>query len=213
MNVNQDLVSYIEAEILPRYDQFDRAHRRPHAEMVIRRSLELAELLNANADMAYTIAAYHDTGLAEGREHHHEVSARIIRDDPNLRRWFNEEEIDIMADAAEDHRASADRPPRTLYGRIVADADRFIDPESIIRRTILYGLDHYPNLAREEHFQRMADHLHKKYGRSGYLRLWVEQSNNAYQLEQLRLIIDKEELMRQWFNKLWEQLPTPPTHL
>ena len=213
MNVNRELVSYIEAEILPRYEQFDRAHRRPHAEMVIHRSLKLAEQLNANADMAYTIAAYHDTGLAEGREHHHEVSARIIRTDPNLRRWFSEEEINIMADAAEDHRASADRPPRTLYGRIVADADRFINPESIIRRTILYGLDHYPTLSREEHFQRMADHLRKKYGRGGYLHLWVEQSDNAYQLEQLRLIIDKEELMRQWFDKLWEQLPTPSTPL
>ncbi len=213
MNVNRELVSYIEAEILPRYDLFDRAHRRPHAEMVIHRSLKLAERLNANADMAYTIAAYHDTGLAEGREHHHKVSARIIRNDQNLRRWFSEEEINIMADAAEDHRASADRPPRTLYGRIVADADRLIDPESIIRRTILYGLDHYPTLSREEHFQRMADHLHKKYGRGGYLRLWVEQSDNAYQLEQLRLIIDKEELMRQWFDKLWEQLPTPSTSL
>ncbi|MDE7165902.1 MAG: HD domain-containing protein [Bacteroidaceae bacterium] len=213
MNVNRELVSYIEAEILPRYDLFDRAHRRPHAEMVIHRSLKLAEQLNANADMAYTIAAYHDTGLAEGREHHHKVSARIIRNDPNLRRWFSEEEINIMANAAEDHRASADRPPRTLYGRIVADADRFINPESIIRRTILYGLDHYPTLSREEHFQRMADHLRKKYGRGGYLHLWVEQSDNAYQLEQLRLIIDKEELMRQWFDKLWEQLPTPSTPL
>lgn len=198
--VNPELQAYVEAEILPRYDAFDKAHQRGHAEMVICQSLQLAEQLGVDENMAYAIAAYHDTGLTEGRELHHKVSAQIIRNDKRLRQWFTEEQIEVMADAAEDHRASNEKPPRTIYGRIVAEADRFIDPEDIIRRTVQFGHDHYPTLSREEHYERMVQHLHEKYGRNGYLRLWFPDSPNAQRLEELRCIIDDESQLRKWFD-------------
>ncbi len=198
--VNPELQAYVEAEILPRYDAFDKAHQRGHAEMVIRQSLQLAERLGVDVNMAYAIAAYHDTGLTEGRELHHKVSAQIIRNDKRLRQWFTEEQIEVMANASEDHRASNEQPPRTIYGRIVAEADRFIDPEDIIRRTVQFGHDHYPTLSREEHYERMVQHLHEKYGRNGYLRLWFPDSPNAQRLEELRCIIDDEEQLRKWFD-------------
>lgn len=201
MVINAELKKYVEQNIIPQYDSFDKAHQRDHVLMVIQQSLELAEKLGADADMAYAIAAYHDTGLCEGREHHHEVSARIIRADQTLRKWFAEEQINIMADAAEDHRASSGHEPRTIYGRIVAEADRFIDADTIIRRTIQYGIDHYPELDREGHYQRMLSHLHEKYGRNGYLHLWFEDSPNAERLRQLQGIIDDEAMLRQLFNQ------------
>ena len=149
MNVNEELIRYVEREILPRYDAFDRAHRRDHALTVIAASLRLARYYEVNPDMVYAVAAYHDTGLREGRERHHEASARIVRGDRNLRRWFTEAEVATIAEAAEDHRASSGRPPRTIYGRIVAEADRVIDCETTLRRTVQYGLEHAPELDRE----------------------------------------------------------------
>lgn len=200
-NITALLQAYVEREILPRYDHFDKAHQRDHALMVIRQSLEIAAHLEVDMDMVYTIAAYHDTGLCEGRDLHHEVSARIIRADQQLRRWFSEEQIETMADAAEDHRASAKQPPRTIYGRIVAEADRFIDPVTIIRRTIQYGLDHYPDLTREGHYERMVSHLNEKYGRNGYLKLWFPESPNTARLEKLREMMDDETLLRKIFDE------------
>ena len=199
--MNLELKGYIEREIIPRYDYFDQAHQRDHVMMVIQQSLDIAAKLDVDEDMVYTIAAYHDTGLCEGREHHHEVSARIIKADSNLRRWFTEEQILVMADAAEDHRASAKQAPRTIYGRIVAEADRFIDPVTIVRRTIQYGLDHYPELSREEQYQRMLTHLHEKYGRNGYLKLWFPDSPNAERLERLHDLIDDEPRLRELFEE------------
>ena len=76
-----------------------------------------------------------------------------------------------MREAVEDHRASAARPPRNLYGRIVAAADRLIDPDTVCRRTVQYGLAHYPALDREAHFRRFRDHLLEKYAAGGDLRL------------------------------------------
>lgn len=201
--MNPELQQYIEREIIPRYDHFDKAHQCDHVLMVIQQSLDIASHLDVDTDMVYAIAAYHDTGLCEGREHHHEVSAKIIKADMNLRRWFTEEQILVMADAAEDHRASAKQEPRTIYGRIVAEADRFIDPEIIVQRTIQYGLDHYPELGREEQYQRMLTHLKEKYGRNGYLKLWFPDSPNAARLERLRQIIDDENAVQQLFKKYY----------
>ena len=205
VTIRHNLQDYIERQILPQYDNFDAAHQRDHAEMVIRQSLELAEQTGADTEMAYVIAAYHDTGLCEGRERHHLVSGHIIRTDQNLPQWFSAEQIETMACAAEDHRASTEHAPRTLYGRIVAEADRFIDPVTIVRRTIQYGQEHYPELNREQHYERMLRHLHEKYGRNGYLKLWFADSPNALRLEKLRQIIDDEPQLRQLFNMYWEE--------
>lgn len=203
VTVNPDIVSYIEREIISRYDHFDAAHQRDHVNMVIQQSVEISKLLDVDVNMVYVIAAYHDTGLCEGRERHHEVSAQIIKADENLRRWFTEEQIQTMADAAEDHRASAKHEPRTIYGRIVAEADRFIDPETIVKRTIQYGLDHYPELSKEQQYDRMLQHLHEKYGRNGYLKLWFPESPNTARLEKLRQMIDNETEIKEIFISLF----------
>lgn len=209
--ITPELQQYVEQEILPRYDHHDAAHRRDHAETVINQSLVIARQLNAHGDsldedMVYAIAAYHDTGLCEGRERHHEASARIIRQDKELLRWFSEEQIEIMADAAEDHRASAKHAPRTIYGRIVAEADRVIVPETIIMRTIQYGLDHYPTLDREAHYERTMQHLREKYGDGGYLQLWFPDSPNAARLQQLRQIINDPTQLRDVFDTLFDKM-------
>ena len=202
--INQALLNYIEENVIPLYNNFDKAHRQEHVRMVISQSLELAAHLDVDINMVYAIAAYHDTGLCEGREHHHEVSARIIREDQFLPQWFTREQIDVMADAAEDHRASSDHEPRTIYGRIVAEADRQIDPMTIIQRTVQYGLDHYPELNREEHFRRMVSHLHEKYGRSGYLKLWFEDSPNACRPKELQNMMDDKVLLRELFDAFYK---------
>lgn len=190
--MKQDLKDYIEQEILSRYDKFDAAHRRDHAEKVIRESLKLAEGYEVDEDMVYTIAAYHDTGLMEDRKTHHLVSGRIMRVDMNLRKWFSEDQIEVMAQAVEDHRASTDHEPRSIYGRIVAEADRNIDPDIIILRTVQYGLSNYPELDRADHIKRALQHLDEKYSQHGYLKLWIPGSENERRLRQLWKMLEDQ---------------------
>ena len=199
--INTSLQTYVEQEILSRYDHFDAAHQRDHANDVIRRSLVLAEHYDVDVNMVYAIAAYHDTGLCEGRDTHHLVSGRIIREDGHLKNWFDETQIEAMAQAAEDHRASADHEPRSIYGKIVAEADRLINPDKVIKRTIQYGLDHYPELDKEAQYQRFRAHMMEKYTDSGYLKLWLPESENAAQLEILRQTIRDEKKLREAFEK------------
>lgn len=199
--VTPAIIAYVEQEILPRYDHFDAAHQRNHADEVIERSLALAKHYEVNNDMVYAIAAYHDTGLCQGRDMHHLVSGRIIREDTKLREWFDETQIETMAQAAEDHRASSGHEPRSIYGKIVAEADRLISPEKVIRRTIQFTQDHFPDYDKEQQFQRFREHLMEKYSDTGYLKLWLPESENAPRLEELRKIIRDEHKMREAFEK------------
>ncbi len=222
MDINATLEKYIFEEVVPRYASFDAAHKEDHALTVIRQALELLDgrdswaaaqadveplwLTPVSRAMLMTAAACHDLGLVNGRERHHLDSGIIIRADQRLREWFTEEQIEVIAQAAEDHRASGKGAPRSIYGMLIAEADRVIDQETIIRRTIQFGLKHYPDLCREGQLRRAREHLVEKYGRGGYLRLWIPWSSNAARLNALQdLIADPEALtstIDMIFNKL-----------
>ncbi|SKC47596.1 uncharacterized protein SAMN06298214_0785 [Bacteroidales bacterium WCE2004] len=211
MELNDTLVRFVEAEIIPRYAAFDKAHREDHARQVIARALDLAAHYPVDVNIVYAAAACHDLGLAVDRKTHHLESGRIIRGMAELRQWFTEEDIETIAQAAEDHRASSDHAPRSIYGRIVAEADRLIEPVTIIRRTVQYGLSHYPELPREGHWERTLEHMLEKYGDQGYLKLWIPESPNAVQLEALRAIIRDETALRAHFERIFdEELKSAP---
>lgn len=200
------LKEYIESEILPRYEGYDSAHRLDHICSVIRRSADLARGYDVDADMVYAIAAYHDLGICEGREFHHLSSARLMREDKNLRQWFSKEQIEIMAQAVEDHRASAKSAPRSVYGRIVAEADRQIDADTIVRRTIEYGLDNYPQLDRQGQFDRFKEHIEEKYARGGYLKIWIPGGENDLKLKAFQSEIEKPAALEIMFDKWYDKL-------
>ena len=199
--INPQLREYVEEHIIPLYDSFDAGHRRDHADTVVSQALEFCKYYDVNPDMVYAAAAFHDTGLREGRERHHLVSGEIIRSDKALPRWFSPEQIETIAQAAEDHRASLGHEPRSIYGRIVAEADRLIIPEVVIRRAIQYSLANYPDYDEASHLKRCVDHLREKYGDGGYLRLWIPESPNAARMEALRAIIRDESALGEIFRK------------
>ena len=203
-NVSLDLMEFVEQNILPRYNDFDRAHRLSHANHVIKNSLALALSTGADINMCYVIAAYHDLGLEGPRAIHHITSGKILRADRRLRRWFSDEQLKIMKEAVEDHRASASHAPRSIYGKIVAEADRDLEPEHVFRRTIEYGLDHYPEKSKEEQWERFLDHMEHKYSSHGYIKLWLPNSPNEKFIKEIRELIVDRKALRETFDKLFQ---------
>ena len=203
-NPSLDLVEFIETKILPQYADFDRAHNMEHVTRVIRSSLKLAQQTGADVNMVYTIAAYHDLGLTGPRAIHHITSGKILQTDARLKRWFSAEQIRLMKEAVEDHRASASRAPRSIYGKIVAEADRDLEPENVVRRTIQFGLANYAQLDREGHWQRLLQHLNEKYSTRGYIHLWISGSQNERWLNELRQLIEHPDQLRPVFEKLFD---------
>ena len=203
--MRESLHNYIYREIIPKYAAFDKAHREDHALMVIDRALSMGKQYDIDEEMLLTAAACHDLGLSVNRESHHSESGRIIREDKRLSEWFSPGQIETIAQAAEDHRASAKTLPRSIYGRIVAEADRLSVPETIIRRTVQFSLSHYPELDKEGHWRRTLEHLHEKYAEGGYLHLLIPGSPNEAPMKQLREIIKDEQRLRTIFESVFTE--------
>ena len=204
--VDAGLKAFAERYVLPRFAKFDAAHRADHARRVVARTMLLGSNYGLNPDMLYAAAVMHDVGLAQGREHHHLASGAAVRKSQALHRWFDADCIETIAQACEDHRAGRRSAPRSLLGRVVAEADRDVEPERIVRRTVEYGLDHYPTLDREGHWQRTLQHLHEKYAEGGYISLWLPDSPNAAPLSELRSLIADENSLRKLFDRLYDIL-------
>lgn len=203
----EEIRAFVDREIVPRYDAFDAGHSRDHVLTVMSQALKLAEFYpEVDRCILLVAAAYHDLGLINGREHHHTDSARIVREDERLKRWFTDEEIGTIADAAEDHRASSNHEPRTIYGRIVAEADRIIDGDTIVRRALQYGMKHEPGLDREGQYRRLMEHMREKYDYGGYLKLWIPESDNARHLEAFRQTLADEKAFRKMFDRIYQSL-------
>ena len=169
MEINKELKKYIEDKVLPRYNDNDKGHGIDHIMYVIDRSLRFAKTVdNVNLNMVYTIAAYHDVGHSIDAKNHEEVSAQILLDDIELRKYFTEEEIVTMSEAVADHRASLEYDPRSIYGKIVSSADRNTNLEVPFKRTYEYRKKHYGNTSLKQIMDESYEHLLNKFGKKGY---------------------------------------------
>ncbi len=207
-SVSLDLMEFIEKNILPRYSEFDKAHNMEHVTRVVRRSLEIARKLGADLNMSYTVAAYHDLGLSGPRAVHHITSGKILIADARLKRWFSQEQMKIMKEAVEDHRASASHAPRSIYGKIVAEADRDLEPEKVFRRTVQFGLSNYAEMDKEQQWRRFCEHMENKYSQNGYIKLWISGSPNEQSLRVIRKTIEDKRMLREVFDRIYDEEKT-----
>ena len=122
-----------------------------------------------------------------------------------LRKWFSPEQIKIMKEAVEDHRASASHEPRSIYGKIVAEADRDLEPEVVFTRAILFGIEHNPELDEEGQWKRFDRHMEEKYSTSGYMRLWIPKSPNEEKLREVRETIADKARLRKVFDRIYRK--------
>lgn len=204
-NVSLELMQFVETSILPKYNDFGRSHGLQHVQRVIEQSLQLAKKTGANVNMAYVVAAYHDIGMSGPRAIHHITGGKILAADQRLRKWFSEQQIVTMREAVEDHRASLSHAPRSIYGKIVAEADRDLSPEVVLTRTVQFGLENYPEKRMEEHWDRFVEHLRNKYSSEGYITLWIPNSPNEQHLRELRNIIADSTRLRKEFERIYER--------
>ena len=192
--MNPELVKYIESEIFPLYQRNEEGHGIKHIKTVIKRSLKFAKQYNANLDMSYTIAAYHDIGHYIDRKKHEIISAEIFMKDEKIKKWFTDEQRNIIKEAIEDHRASSDHKPRSIYGMIVSTADRtIIDIDNTIKRSYSYGKRNYAGLSEEEQIERIYQHLSEKYGENGYAKVYLEDKEFDEAIEKLRQALSNKE--------------------
>ena len=207
MKINNKLKEYIEDNIFPEYSKNDQGHDLEHIKYVINRSIKFADTIpDINYDIVYTVASYHDIGHHINPKLHEIISAEIMYKDDNLKEYFSEEERIIIKEAIEDHRASSDHEPRSIYGKIVSTADRNNTVEACLRRSYTYGKRLEPTATDEELFERALKHLNLKFGEDGYAKFFFKDEEYEKFLHDIReLLADKSNFIktqRDYINEL-----------
>ena len=190
MNLDEQLKLYIEQNVFPQYLKNDEGHQIEHIKYVINRCYKLSKDKNINFNMLYVIAAYHDIGYYIDAKNHEKVSAQIMYKDENLKRFFNDKQLKIMKEAIEDHRASLNRKPRSIYGEFISSADRNIDVDESLKRIYFYSITHFDQLNEEETIEECYKHTLKKFGNDGYANFFLEDKDYDNYLEELHNLLN-----------------------
>ena len=197
--INKNLKEYIENIILPEYELNDTGHGIEHIKFVLKRAYEISEKYDINYDMLYTIVCFHDIACHINREEHENLSAKKLYSDEKLKEFFNEEQLQIMKEAVEDHRATLEYVPRNIYGKILSSADRKIDVDVYLKTSIGFNIKKNKNYSKHELVEMSYNFAIKKYGDNGYARtkFYVEDKKYEEFLNEMEYLIEhKEEFIK-----------------
>jgi len=202
--INDELKAYIEINVIPKYKFLDLAHSGNHVQDVIEKSLDIARDYNVDFNMVYTIAAFHDIGLIVERDRHHIISGEMLLEDKFITKFFTFEQLITMKEAVEDHRASSKNPPRSIYGRIVAEADRSDTMDTIIERSILFRNNNSESF--ESIYPDIYKHIEEKYGENGYLKVLLKTKYSQKMLSDIRAMLKNPSAFKEYVKNIYEKL-------
>ena len=206
MNLNKVLKKYIENNIFPEYDKNDKGHKVDHIKYVINRCFKLSKDKDIDLNMLFVIASYHDIAHHIDAINHEILSAKIMYEDEKLKQFFSKDQLKIMKEAIEDHRASLDREPRSIYGKIVSSADRNTDVDESLRRVYIYSIEHFKEWTKTKHIEECYKHALNKFGENGYSKFFFEDKEYEIYLEEIQhLLSNKEEFIIR-FNRIISEM-------
>ena len=200
-SINTNLINYIENNIFPKYEKYY-SHGMIHIDNVMKNMMMLADYYGLDKNMAYVVACFHDIGLNVDRENHECESGKILENDTELKKYFNDEQIKIMKEAVEDHRGSKKERPRNFYGECLSDSDRDFDIGILAKRQIATSIKNYPDIKTfEEHFERCYKYICTRINNKGKFNLWT---NNPIMIDR-RDKFQKDFLNKDYAKEIYEK--------
>ena len=206
IKVDKDLINYVESNIMSQYVNNNYGgHGWEHIQDVINRSFELMEkfTLDINPNMVYVIAAYHDIGYKQDPDNHEIVSSEMFMHDEKMKDFFSEEERKLIAEAIVDHRASLEYEARSTFGKLVSSADRAIDVDNMLKRSIAFQSEKHKteNPSVQDIIEYSYKKLSSKYGSGGYAKMYFPDDKYIKYLNGMHKILsDKNEFVKAEFN-------------
>lgn len=155
----------------PFYENKDAAHGLDHVDGVAMTACNIIDSLSDyNEYRPAIIAAYAHDIFCENREHHHDLSARWVRENAEiLHNLFEMEVSDIedIANACREHRASYTDKYSSVLSQVISAADRgYPDLEQMTRRSLKFHSQSSFDVA----VRAVHHHIPDKYGADGYAR-------------------------------------------
>ena len=211
MDLDDELMQYVAGCIFPKYEKYY-SHGMIHINSVITNMMMLADYYGLDKNMAYTIASYHDIGLNIDRENHEKESAKILKNDSELKKFFTEPQIETMAEAVEDHRGSRKEKPRNIYGECLSDSDRDFDIPTLAKRQLATSLKNYPQIETfENHFERCYEYICRRINKSGVFNLWTSNPILIERRDRFQKDYLNKEYARIIYKKEWDRISNDGT--
>ena len=209
--IRKEVFAYVNENVKPLYKTFDKAHNLSHFKFVTENCVEHARELAkrgivVNLEIAYMVGALHDIGITKGRDGHAKSSGEMVRNDTNLRTLYSEGEIEMIAQAVEDHSSHLEYEPRSIYGKIVADSDRNNSVYLVFSRPIKYGIKHEKGLDRQGHINKVYDFVQNKFGRNGHVKYWLDISETRKEQQKVWSLLDNEELCKMYIGGIFDEI-------
>ena len=210
--MEKELKQYIRNEIKSKYKIFDKGHNVSHFNFVTKNCINYGKKLieqgiEVDLDIAYIVGAFHDIGIQDGREGHAVSSGKYVRTDKMLARFYSPEIIEMIAQAVEDHSSHLKYEPRSIYGKIVADADRNNTKYLVFSRPIKYGLKNEPaTLSKEEHINRVYEFVTEKFGRNGYVKYWLDIPDTKQAQDEVWNLLDNETECKAYIAGIFDEV-------
>ena len=195
MSVDNKLRKYIENNIIPLYDNNYIGDGKDRVDYVIGRSKTIVEenKLDIDENILYTVISFHDIRKNKEEKEHELVSAQIMFDDEFLKTFFNEDDRTTIKEAIEDQRASSEKEPRNIYGKILSSASRNSSVEQCLERSYKYGKKKNPKASDEEIFEGAYKALLDKFGENGYAKFYFKDSTYEKFLSDIRKLLSNKE--------------------
>lgn len=203
VKMNKELKVYIQKVIKQKYKTFDKGHNVSHFNFVTKNCVNYAKKLvekgyDIDIDIAYIVGAFHDIGISKGREGHALSSGEIVRQDGMLKKYYSSDIVELIAQAVEDHSSHLSYEPRSIYGKIVADADRNNTCYLVFSRPVKYGLKNEVGLTRQQHIDRVYNFVLSKFGRQGYVKYWLDIEDTKKEQNAVWELLDNEALCKMY---------------
>ena len=97
--------------------------------------------------------------------------------------------------------------PRSIYGKIVADADRNNTKYLVFSRPIKYGLKNEPKtFTKQQHIDRVYDFVQNKFGRNGYVKYWLDIPDARKEQTEVWNLLDDEEKCKVYIEGLFDEI-------
>lgn len=174
-DVATEIANRVRAEIIADFtDKWainDRAHRIEHFQAVEAAGLHINRVLGLGCDPVLIMAAafFHDL-FAWSRHNHEWLSAEwVTTTDYEFIAALEDHEMQMVADACREHRASYDGEYSTHFSALIASADRGFpgDVQAMLKRSETYHIDAL-KIDGEAARVGAIKHIKEKFGTGGY---------------------------------------------
>lgn len=197
--IREDLKQYITENIFPQYKKNDLGHNIVHIKEVIRRCFVLNETFGLNLDenMMFAMASYHDLGKHIDHERHHLIAGKLFYEDKNMKKFFSDEQREIIKEAIEDHRSSKEDSPRSVYGKLVSSADRNTSIDIVFIRSFFVAHERMPEDNIEDYLNFTIKRLSKKYSEENPENMFFEDDVYKNFLVEMRKLLKQPEKFKE----------------